>query len=202
MMWLPAVITVGFLACVAIGMIRTPDIGMSWLTLVACVVFTLGITVAFAVTYFATPGPADWWQAPAGRVAWQIGGSALLALACVLEARRAGRLGLRRVWVLVVVVLAIGPLAASNPTRDLLQGPLPLRVVDFDVVKTHAGARGGSQIFGTLKVRAPGGLERTLDLAGWGASDAEAKLGACADPRGATVVVLEHLERVVDVRCR
>ena len=202
MMWLPAVIALGTIVCVAIAAIKTSSIGMSWLTLVGCVNFTLAMTDGFAVTFFATPGPDDWWQAPLVRVVWQIGSSFVLALAAGLEARGAGRLGLRSVWALIVGLLVLGPLASLHPLRDLLSGPIPLRVVDFEVVKTPGGARGGSRIFGTLRVRAPEGAEQTLDLVGWGANDAEDRLRTCDDVKGSTVVVLAQLERVIDVRCR
>lgn len=201
-MWLVEVIAGLSVACVIGVYIYARRQGMSMdfngFTLVAATVFATGVMLGYFVTHESSPTLATWWQAPLGRVVWQLGGSLLVVAALLLEARRNYALDSVKVWIAVAGFVLAGVLLPVNAERDLLAGPRTLEAVGLKTVETH-GWR--ASIWANLRVRAPDGSEREIDLGGWAADDAEARLAHCAHAARITVTVLTHLDRILDVRC-
>jgi hypothetical protein len=201
-MWLVAVIAGGSVACVIGACIynrkQGMSLGASWFTLVAATVFSTGLLLGYFVTHESSPTLATWWEAPLGRVVWQVGGGLLVSVAILLEARRGYALGSAKVWISVAGFVLVGLLLPLNAERDLLAGPRVFEAVALHTEKTH-GWR--ASIGANLRVRADDGSERELELAGWAANDAEDRLERCARSARIRISVLEHLERVLDVRC-
>lgn len=207
MMWLPVGITLVVMLIVAAAFLSQGrsnwDLGDLSLVMVISVYVT-GLSIGFLVTAFASPTLETWPWAIGVRAAWQLGGT-LLVLAHIWRSKgMSWRRGGRPAWVLAGIASALGLAAAYNPVRDLVAGPAVLRVTDFDVAHVRAVYRRGGpgeSIFATMQASSPDGRPRTLDLAGWGANTAEEMLGQCESPVGATVTVLAHVERVLEVRC-
>ena len=194
------IIMVGVVICVSAAVVvtrlRGESIGMNPFTVVAIVIFCTGL-LGFFVTGFASPTPQTWWQAPLVRVIWQLGGAVFVAIMVLIEGD-----GEMPVRVLAVVFLAVGVASSFNPLRDLIQGPLLLRgKPDLNVVKTHNNARGGAAIWANLRLTAPDGSQHEIDMAGWGATEAIDKLQGCEDAENVELLVLRHLERVLDAHC-
>lgn len=208
MMWLPVGITLVVVLIVVAAFLSQGrsnwDLGDLSLVLVI-LVYVTGLSVGFLVTAFASPTLATWPWAIGVRAAWQLGGTVLfLAHIWRSKAMSWGRDG-RSALALAGIAAALGLAAAYNPIRDLGAGPQTLHVTSFDVTHVTALASRGSgaeaRIFATLEMSDDSGRASALDLAGWGANTAEEMLGQCESPIGATVTVLAHVERVLEVRC-
>lgn len=204
MAWSPillvGVILAGVVICVSVALIalrlRSDSLGVKPLTFVAILVFCTSLP-GFLVTNFSSPTLATWWHALLVRVVWQLGGAVFLAIMVVSEGPVE-----RPLRVFAVVLLLIGMAISFNPLRDLIEGPLLLRGrPSLKVVKFYNKFRGKNQIWGTLRVTNQDGSEEEVDLAGWGATEAIEKLDVCREDGDVELVVLRHVERVLDVRC-
>ena len=107
-------------------------------------------------------------------------------------------LGSVKVWIAAGAFIVVGALLPINAELDLLEGPRELRAVGLHTTETH-GWR--ASIWAHLRVREPDGAEHELNLSGWAANDAQDRLSHCTHPEQVSVTVLEHLDRVIDVRC-
>jgi hypothetical protein len=201
-LYILALIVLGVIACVVsavvITALRGGDLGISGFALIAITVFATSL-LGPLLTNFSSPTPATWWWALAARVGWQLGGGMLVALATLDMARKSAALGKRSVWVLAACLLLFGGVLCVNPLLDLAQGPLVLRgSAGLDVERTH-GRR--ASIWAQLHLVGPDGKEHEIDMAGWGASEAERELRGCDGHTTVQVTVLRHVQRVLDARC-
>ena len=77
---------------------------------------------------------------------------------------------------------------------DLVHGPLLLRgKVDLTIEKTHHNSRGGDSIWANLVLTAADGTQLTINMAGWGATEAIDKL---EERKNADTVELLVLPRI------
>jgi len=194
------IILAGVLICVMAAVISTrvkgESIGVNPLTLLAVVIFVTSV-LGYFVTGFASPTPETWSQAPLVRVLWQFGGGSLLALAVVIEGR-----GSLITWILGLIFLGLGLAMSYNPLLDLVHGPLLLRgKVDLTVTKIHRNTKGGDAIWANLVLTAPDGTPHTINMAGWGATEAIDKLDECENTNSVELLVLPRLQRVIEARC-
>ena len=89
-----------------------------------------------------------------------------------------------------------------NPLLDLVHGPLLLRgKVDLAVTKIHRNTRGGDAIWANLQLTATDGTPHTINLVGWGATEAIDKLDECENTDNVELLVLPRLQRVIEARC-
>jgi len=176
-------------------------VGLGGFTLLLISIYASSVLLAPLATAFSSPTAVDWWQMAAVRVAWQLGGGVLLAGALVWEARDAGKVGDRRIWLAVAGLIIVGGLMCMRSIRDLFDGPLVLRGKPaFEVDKTPSG-RGGGAIRATLALEAPDGSTHEVDLSGWRATHAEDQLAACKQSEQITVTLLRHVDAVLAVTC-
>lgn len=206
MLWLPIVLVVGTLACVYgaylhFVFIRKRDPGISFFMLTACITYVLGVAAGWLFTTFDTPTTVDWWHMLALRVGMIGVGSVLISVSSILTARENGRLG-RNVWLMIGGFWIIALLCARTSALDLAEGPISVRLVDFDVENVRGAARGGAKIFSTLKARFPDGSVKEVPSAGWEATTAEDAIEGCDPSSPIDVVLLEHMERVLAAECK
>lgn len=207
MMWLPVVITLVVVIIVAAAFLSqgrgNRDLETLFLVM-TITIFITGLSMGFFVTHFASPTLATWPWAIGVRATWQLGGTLLILAYLWRSAVKNGNARKWFVWALAGVAAALGLAAARNPVLDLVSGPQELRLVAFDksLVRTTFN-RGGPEvrIFANMKVISPDGQPRDIDLAGWSAETADEILDRCESLDGATVTVLAHVERVLEVRC-
>jgi len=194
------IIFAGALICVMaaaiVTKVRGDSIGVNPLTLLAVTIFVTS-ALGYFVTGFASPTAKTWSHALLVRVLWQFGGGVLLALAVVIEGR-----GSLVTWILGLVFLGLGFLMGYNPLLDLVHGPLLLRgKADLTVTKIHRNARGGDAIWANLVLTATDGTPHTINMAGWGATEAIDKLDECENTDNVELLVLPRLQRVIEARC-
>lgn len=176
-------------------------VGLGAFTLLMILIYASSVLLGPLATAFSSPTAADWWQMAAVRVAWQLGGGVLLGGALAWEARDAGRLGDRRIWLAAGGLIVVGGLLCMRSLRDLIEGPLVLHGKPaFAVDKTPTG-RGGGAIRATLALQAPDGAAREVDLSGWRATHAADQLAPCEHSDEITVTILRHVDAVLDVTC-
>lgn len=154
------------------------------------VFFATGAFGGFFVTAFWIPDPADWWQPALVRVAWQLGGAALLGLGILRESRatRDGR-------PVVAGLAALGLLLAHNPLLDLVRGPAQLHGLLTAEIEDSSDS-----IHATVTVRADDGTVSELSLAGWPVSVVQDQLVAC-DRQTADLIALRHLGVILAISC-
>ena len=191
----------GVLLCVAIAVIltrrRSYALGVRPLTFLAIVIFCSSF-LGFLVTGFSSPNAEAWWQALLVRVGWQLGSAIFLAVMVLIEGGEQ-----RALQIFALVLVAIGVAITFNPIRDLIQGPLLLRgKMDLSVFRTHIAYRGGGKIYADLHLKAANGSQTEISMVGWGATEAIDKLDGCHDGDTVEVLVLQHLERVLDAKCQ
>jgi len=194
------IIFAGALICVMaaaiVTKVRGDSIGVNPLTLLAVTILVTS-ALGYFVTGFASPTAKTWSHALLVRVLWQFGGGVLLALAVVIEGR-----GSLVTWILGLVFLGLGFLMGYNPLLDLVHGPLLLRgKADLTVTKIHRNARGGDAIWANLVLTATDGTPHTINMAGWGATEAIDKLDECENTDNVELLVLPRLQRVIEARC-
>lgn len=205
MSWLAWALVVGVAAVVGAAVLGAAlrarldgsQVGLAIVT----TVYVTGLVVGVFLTAMSSPTPATWWHALAGRVAWQVGGSALMAAAVFALAQQGGTTKKPAVWLVAAVLVGVGLLVAANPLRDLVEGPVTMPALGLST-HTWERVRGGGAIEGTLTMRAPDGTEQALDLSGWSVTDAQGRLDGCSGATEVHVTVLRHVAKVVDVRCR
>jgi len=189
-----SVICVG--APVVIVKARGENIGMNPLTLLAVVVFVTSF-LGYFVTGFSTPRLSNWSTPLIIRIAWQLAGGYMLAIAVVIEGSAA-----RWTWIFASVAIVIGFAMSYNAVVDLAQGPKLLHG-NFDIVVHRTRHyRGGEWISADLLLIAPDGSTQTVNMVGWGATDALDKLKDCKTTDELELTVLMRLERVVDAHCK
>jgi len=191
----------GVILCVAVAIILTRkgsgSLGVKPLTFLAIIMFCTSF-LGFLVTGFSSPTLESWWQALLVRVGWQLGSAIFLAVMILFEDPSQ-----RTLQIFALVLLTIGLAVTFNPMRDLVQGPLRLRgKMDLSVFRTHIAYRGGPKIYADLQLTAADGSQTEINMAGWGATEAIEKLEGCHDGDTVEVIVLRHLERVLDARCQ
>ncbi len=194
------IILAGVLICVMAGAIVTKvrggSIGANPLTLLAVTIFVTSV-LGYYVTGFASPTPETWSHALIVRVLWQFGGGVFVALAVVIEGR-----GSLVTWILGLVFLGLGFLMGYNPLLDLVHGPLLLRgKAHLTVTEIHRNTRGGDAIWANLVLTATDGTPHTINMAGWGATEAMDKLDECENTDNVELLVLPRLQRVIEARC-
>ena len=176
-------------------------VGLSGFTLLMLLIYASSVLLAPLATAFSSPTAVDWWQMAAVRVAWQLGGGVLMGTALVWEARDAGKLRDRRIWLAVGGLILVGGLLCTRSLRDLIEGPLVLRGKPaFEVDKTPSG-RGGGAIRAKLALHAADGTTREVDLSGWRATHAAGQLAACYQSDEITVTILRYVDAVLAVTC-
>lgn len=203
MLWLVWVIAVPVVLVVA-GVV----VGERWRSgrwpeelelVVGCTAFGSSLLGCF-VTAMASPTLATWWQAPLVRAIWQIGGAVVL---CVCTWHFAADNGAQRspaIRFLLGAALLAGLALGFNPVLDLLSGPQLLRgVSEINVTHSHGP---GAKIWANFKAKDASGSTHEVDLTGWSANDALERLERCEGASELDVVVLLHLDRVLDVRCK
>lgn len=191
----------GVIVCVAVAVIvghfRGDFLGVKPLTFLAIVMFCTSF-LGFLVTGFSSPTAESWWQALLVRIGWQLGSGIFLAVMLLIEGGDQ-----RALQILALILATIGAAMSFNPMRDLIQGPLLLRGrIDLTVVRTHIAYRGGAKIYADLNLKAADGSQTEINMAGWGATDAIDKLQNCHDGDVVEVLVLRHLERVLNAKCQ
>jgi hypothetical protein len=173
--------------------------GTNVFTVVGAIAFVTSLLVYLG---FSSPTLVDWWQGLAAAVVWHMGGTLLLEIGIVLDARYGGTLGDRNVHILMTVLLLIGLAMSWSSARDLIAGPVVMHgTANLEVEKWHRN-RGGGGISANIDLIAPDGSKETIDLAGWGANRAEDQFGQCAPGSEVDVTVLRHVGTILDVACK
>lgn len=161
--------------------------------------------LAFMLTAVSSPTMQDWWTTLTIRVAWQIGGGVLLAIATLFDAWHDEGYLDPAVWIMLVwsvVFVMIGGWCALNPLRDLVEGPVAFQAVGLNRHEWYNfGKGGGPEVNGTLSVRAADGSSREINLIGWQENRAEDLLQNCAGSTRLTAHMLVHMDEVLDVSC-
>lgn len=203
MLWLPTIIVAAVVLLVGGVFLRatlrhetSSDEGV---LLVGVVAWVIGTCVSWMFTYFDTPTAADWWHLVAVRVVVTVVGTLAGAGSIFWFAKENG--GVRLVHGILAGVLSLLALVTiRTSTLDLIEGPITVRLVDFDVQKVRSGARGGSKIFSTLQATLPDGSTQTLGNAGWESTTTEDLIESC-NGKEIDLLLLEHLGRVIDAKC-
>jgi len=190
----------GVILCLAIAVILSrrdgASLGMKPLTFFAIVLFCTSF-LGVLLTAFSSPTLESWWQALLVRVMWQVGGGIFIAVMVWLEGKE------RPIQILAMVLFSIGVIIAFNPLRDLIQGPLVLRgKMDLTVTHIHIAYRGGAKIYADLHLQAADGTQSDINVSGWRATKAIEKLDGCQDGDTVELVVLRHVEQVLDAKCQ
>jgi hypothetical protein len=180
-------------------------IGVRPLTFVSILAFAFA-TLGPLMTAFGTPAPVGWWKPLALRVAWTLGGSGLLALSVLrevagswrpaalwVELRRAERL----LRALLVGVTLAGAALSFNSALDLVLGPRVVR--GLPTLEVHKGSR---RISVTLDLATEESGRVSLDFQGLQANRVEAEVARCRHGRPLEVVMLRHVEVLLEVTCR
>lgn len=172
-----------------------PDV---WL-MISATVYVTGLVLGPLLTNFSSPTVESWWRLLAVRVAW-VGAGTLFTVIMVFTFAVQGRSASSPVvWGLAALFIALGAWSASNPVRDLLEGPLTLSGANSLEVTKTSGRR--ASIWASLELKDPSGQPVSLDFSGWAANTAVDALADCPTGKPVTVVVLRHVERVLDAKC-